>query len=263
MLMTFSAGLSDILRTFKMPRLIFYMAWSDVRARYKRSVLGPIWITIGTAIGVVGLGFIWSELFKRDRADFIPMLTVGLVLWQFMSGCVTESTSVFFRQAGIIRNLNLPLSLHPALLVLRLIINLFHNIPLFFIVMYVLGRQMNVNAWMAIPALCLVFANLYWMSLLLGMLGARFRDFEYLVNMIMPILMFLSPVFYQPNALPFSGKYIWFNPFADMIEIIRYPLLGQATPDFLYIINLGMLFVGGGLTVLLFGAKRNRIAFWV
>ena len=92
-------GLADIVRAFKMPRLILYMAWSDIRARYKRSVLGPFWITLSTAIGVVGLGFIWSELFKMDRASFIPLLTIGLILWQFMSACIIESTTVFSRQA--------------------------------------------------------------------------------------------------------------------------------------------------------------------
>ena len=55
---------------------------------------------------------------------------------------------------------------------------------------------------MAIPGLLLVIANLYWISLLIGTLGARFRDLEYLISMIMPLLMFLSPVMYRPNALP-------------------------------------------------------------
>ena len=257
------AGVADLVRTFKMPRLILYMAWSDIRARYKRSVLGPFWITVSTAISVVAFGFIWSELLKMDRAVFVPMLTIGLVLWQFMSACVMESSGVFVRQSNIIRNLDLPLAIHPAQLVLRHIINLVHNIPLFFVVAIIMGMSFNAQSLMALPALLIVIANLYWMSLVVGILGARFRDLEYLINMTMPLLMFLSPVFYRPNALPFSGKYIWLNPFADMIEIIRYPLLGEATPDFIYWINLGMLAVGGFLAVLLFNAKRKRIAFWV
>ena len=136
-------GLADIIRTFRNPRLILYMAWSDVRARYKRSVLGPLWITLGTAIGVVGLGFIWSALFKMERATFIPLLTVGLILWQFLSGCLSEAPSVFSRSANIIRNLGLPLALHPAQLVLRHMINFAHNVPLFFLVMLVLGGGSN------------------------------------------------------------------------------------------------------------------------
>lgn len=246
-----------------MPRLVLYMAWSDIRARYKRSILGPLWITLSTAIGVVGLGFIWSELFKMNRAEFIPLLTIGLILWQFLSACIVESTSVFARQANIIRNLDLPISLHPAQLVLRHIINLGHNVPLFFLVAFILGRTFNLNTLMVVPGLLLVIANLFWMSLLLGTLGARFRDLEYLISMIMPLLMFLSPVMYRSNALPDFGKYMWLNPLADMIEIVRYPLLDEVTPGSVYVINIGLLLIGGTLTLILFNAKRNHIAYWV
>lgn len=256
-------GLADLMRTLAMPDLIFYMAWSDIRARYKRSVLGPLWITIGTAIGVVALGFIWSELLKIDRTVFVPMLTVGLILWQFMSACITESSSVFTRQANTIRNLDLPLSLHPAQLILRHIINLAHNLPLFFVVALIMGRTFNLHTLMVFPALLLVFANLFWMSLLIGILGTRYRDLEYLINTVMPLVMFLSPVFYRPNALPFSGQYIWFNPFADMIELVRSPLLGEALPDLVLWTNLGMFVVGSTVALSLFNAKRKRIAFWV
>jgi ABC-type polysaccharide/polyol phosphate export permease len=258
-----SPGLTDIIKTFKMPGLIFFMAWSDIRARYKRSFFGPFWITFSTAIGVVGMGFIWSELFKMDRATFIPMLTIGLILWQFMSVCIVESTTLFSRQANIIRNLNLPISLHPAQLVLRHVINLAHNFPLFIIVALILGATFDAHTLLVIPGLLLVIANLFWMSLFVGIMGARFRDLEYLISMVMPLLMFLSPVMYRPSSLPSFGKYMWFNPLADMIEIVRYPLLGQVTPPFIYGINIAMLLVGGGITLLLFSAKRNRIAFWV
>ncbi|MDR3424226.1 MAG: ABC transporter permease [Alphaproteobacteria bacterium] len=258
-----SPGLADIIESAKLPRLILYMAWSDIRARYKRSVLGPLWITISTAIGVVGMGFIWSELFKMKRDEFIPMLTVGLIMWQFMSACITEATVVFSRQAGIIRNLNLPISIHPAQLVLRHVINLAHNIPLFFLVVLILGRKLDLHLLMFVPGLLLVIANLYWMSMMLGILGARFRDLEYLVTMVMPLLMFVSPVMYSADSLPKIGKYMWLNPLGDMIEIVRYPLLAEATPHYVYVVNIGLLLIGALLTLILFNAKRDRIAFWV
>ncbi|XBS69869.1 hypothetical protein ABK905_00300 [Acerihabitans sp. KWT182] len=88
--------------------LISHLAYSDTKARYKRSMLGPLWLTLGAAIGVVGLGLVWSQLLNQDRRQFIPSLTVGLLLWQFISGTVTESTGVFVRQSQIIRNLQLP-----------------------------------------------------------------------------------------------------------------------------------------------------------
>jgi lipopolysaccharide transport system permease protein len=257
------AGLHDILRTFKHPALIFFLAWSDVRARYKRSVLGPFWITLSTAIGVVGLGFVWSELFHLERRTYVPMLTVGLILWQFISGCIIDSTSVFVRQAGLIKNLDLPISLHPAQLVLRQLINFAHNIPLYFVVVLALGSPLNMTSLLALPGLLVVVVNLYWMSLLIGILGARFRDLEYLVATIMPLLMFFSPVMYRPNALPVAGKFIWLNPLAHLIEIVRYPLLGEYPPPVVIAGNFLLLLVGGAFTLWLFNKKRNRVALWV
>jgi ABC-type polysaccharide/polyol phosphate export permease len=258
-----SPGVSDLCQSARLWRLVAFMAWSDVRARYRRSVLGPLWITLGTAIGVVGLGYIWSALFKVDRAEFIPLLTGGLILWQFISNSIMESSGVFIRHASIIRNLDLPMAIYPAQMLLRQLINLAHNIPLFFIVMLIMGRPLPATTFLVLPGLLLVIANLYWIALLIGMLGARFRDLEYIINMTMPILMFFTPVLYKSSALPFDHAYMLLNPLADMIEIVRRPLLGTPPQLWIYVVNMGFLALGGGLTVLFFGAKRSRIAFWV
>ncbi len=257
------SGIADFTATCHHWRLIVYLAWSDVRARYKRSVLGPFWITLSTAIGVVGMGVLWSELFKMSRVDFIPLLTVGLILWQFIAACIVESATIFNRQANIIRNLTLPLSIHPAQLVLRHVINFLHNLPLLLLVYLSVGRGVGWDVFLVIPGLALMIANLFWISLLFGILGARFRDFEYMVAMVMPLLMFLSPVMYRPEALGHLAPYMMLNPLADMIEIVRNPLLGEPVSWLLYGLNGGLLLVGGTVTVLLFAAKRDRLAFWV
>lgn len=257
-------GFSDIAEGLKKTDLILYMAWSDVRARYKRSVLGPFWITLSTSVGVVGLGFIWSSLFRMPAEEYVPMLTIGLILWFFISNCIVESASVFSRQANIIRNLNLPLSVHIGQLLLRHLINLVHNIPLFILVLLIVGLNPGWVALSAIPNFLLVCANLLWMSMLIAILGARYRDIEYFIGMVMPLLMFFSPVMYRPNALPEFGRDIMqFNPLGNLIEIIRYPLLGQSTPLNIYLADIFMLLVGSAITLHLFNSKKNRIAFWI
>ncbi len=256
-------GLADVVKTSHCFRIVLFLAFSDVKARYKRSVLGPFWLTLGTAVGSAGLGLLWSELLRMDAKTFVPSLTAGLILWQFIAGVVSESSVLFSRQASIIRNLNLPLSIHPAQLLLRHLINLVHNIPVFFLVTFVLGHPLSIEAWLALPGLVLVALNLLWLALLIGLLGARFRDLEYLIAMVMPLLMFISPVFYRPNYLPFSEQLIWFNPFSHFIEIIRYPLFGLAPPDFIIVTLISMLVVGWTFTLWLFNQKRHRIAFWV
>ena len=243
--------------------LVLYLARGDLQARYRRSALGPWWLTLGTALGTTGLGLVWSELFKLDRATFVPALTAGLVMWQLLSGCITEATTTYWRQASIIRNVAMPLALHPIQMVVKHALNFAHVLPVFVVVALVFDVPVTAQTWLALPCLALVLANLLWLTLLLSMLGARFRDLEYLLAAAMPILMFLSPVFYRPSYLPVSGALMWFNPFSHLIELVRYPLLGSAPPAFVVWTNLGLLAAGSAFTLWLFNAKRDRIAYWV
>lgn len=253
----------DLLQSLKDWRVIVYLAISDVRARYRRSVLGPLWLSLGTGIGSVGLGFLWGALLKIDIKEFLPALTAGLILWQFIAGIVVESTSLFSRHASIIRNLNLPLSMHPLQLLLRHFINLLHNLPVFFAVALIIGVPLTKEMFLVVPYLLLVSVNLFWLSMAISVLGVRFRDLEYLLGVAIPILMFVSPVFYRPNYLPFSQEIIWLNPLSHLIEIVRDPLLGYSPPLLVVQVNLAMLFIGGFLSILLFSKKRNRIAYWI
>ena len=256
-------GLLDVVQTFSKPKIIFFMAWSDIRARYKRSVLGPLWITLSTAIGIVGLGMIWSELLHLEKRTYVPMLTIGLVLWQFLSGTINEASAVFTRQTSLIRNLPLPFSLYIAQLVLRQLINLAHNIPLYFLVIFILDAPMSWEALLAIPALIIVSINLFWIVMIIGILGTRFRDLEYLISTIMPLLMFFSPVMYRPSSLPFNQEILLINPFSYMIEIVRSPLLGEIPSMTIIEGNLGMLFFGAIIALNLLNRKIDRIALWV
>ncbi len=253
----------DIHESRRYSRAILFMTLSDLRARYRRSVLGPFWLTLGTSIGAVALSFIWSELMHKTVLEFLPTLAAGLILWQFIAGILGEAPTLFIRQAMLIRNLNMPLSIYPLQLMLRHLFNLMHYLPVFLLIAPVVSLPVNVNTLMALPALLLVTLNLLWFSWLIGLLGARFRDIEYLITMSMPLLMVLSPVFYRPDFLKESEAYIWFNPIAHLIEVVRSPLLGEPIPSFVLITNLIMLLAGGTTTMLLFHRLRRHIAFWV
>jgi len=258
-----SSGLGDIADSLARWRVALHLAWSDTRARYRRSVLGPFWLTLGTAVGVGGLGLLWSELLKIDRVTFIPSLTAGLIVWQMLAACMTEAPAVFTRQGTVIRNMQMPYFLHPMQLVLRHLVNFAHNLLVFVLVVILLAVPVTWGTLLFIPGVLLVALNLLWITLLVGMLGARFRDIEYALGALIPLLFFISPVLYRPHYLPFSAKIIWMNPLSHLIEIVRSPLLGAVPPSFVYFTVVGMLLVGWGLTLILFNSRRNRIAFWV
>ena len=71
------------------------MGLFDIRKRYRRSVLGPFWITISLGAFILGLGFIYSPLVGGGTASFLPFVAFGFIAWQFISQLVLDGCNVF------------------------------------------------------------------------------------------------------------------------------------------------------------------------
>jgi ABC-type polysaccharide/polyol phosphate export permease len=213
---------------------------------------------------VAGLGVLWSALLKVDRHLFIPSLTIGLVVWQLISGCITESTTVFLRNATLIRNIRTSFLIFPVQMVLRQLINFLHNAVVVIAVLCVYPpTASSFVPFLSIAGLVLVVGNLLWMSLLIGMIGARYRDVELLIGSIMPMLFFLSPVIYRPDHTAINVSIVWANPFTYLISVIRDPLQGTVPAACIYYVTAGMLLVGWFIALSVLNYRRNRLAFWV
>lgn len=240
-----------------------YLAWSDTRARYKKSVLGPWWLTFGNVIGIVGLSLVWARLLNETMSSFIPSLTIGMVTWQLVAGAIGEAPTTFVRHASIIRNVVIPSWFFVARALFRQLINLLHNLVIIIGVLVVFHVHVGPVALLSVVGLALVIANLYWIIFLMAMLGARFRDIEYLTNSLLPLLFFVSPVVFRPNRISVSLRIIWLNPLSHFIEVVRAPLLGAPAPWFSYVVMIAMLVIGSSLTILLQRSRGRRLAFWI
>ncbi|WP_396189453.1 ABC transporter permease [Flavobacterium sp.] len=240
-----------------------YLAWSDAKARYKKSVLGPFWPTLTNLLGIVGLSLVWAELMNQDMQTFVPQLTISLIMWQLISGVLVEGPIVFVRQAPMIRNVAIPSWFFAFRALARHLINLFHNALIVLGVFIYSDVPITFGTWMFVPGLVLVILNLYWLLLLLGLLGARFRDIEYLIASLVPLLFFISPVLYRVDRLPEGMNLVWLNPVSYMIEAIRAPLLGQAISGLVYSVLIAMLLIGGALTWSYQRTYGKNLAFWV
>lgn len=256
-------GTADIIQSLKRTDIWVFFALSDTRARYLRSFLGPLWLTLGTLIGAAGLGFLWSALLSQDKATVIPSITAGLVVWQLVSGVILSSTGVFPKNAGLIRNLPLPYFLHPLQLVSQMLINYSHNILVVVLVSLIFQVGVSWSSLLVIPGLVLAIINLLWISLMVGMLSARFRDIGPMVESMMPLLFFLTPVLYRPDEVGFSSIVLMVNPLTHIFLPIREPMLGAAPDGITWVVSLVMAVGGWALTLWVFNRHRHRIPFWV
>lgn len=240
-----------------------HFAWGDIRARYLRSVLGPLWLVLGTAVGVLGMGYLWAGILGIAYGDYVPSLAAGLVTWQLLSGTLAESPSMLVYNAPIIRNVRTPIAFFPLQLLLRHLLTFAHNALIVLAVLLVYPPDWSPTQLLAIAGVALVAANLWWLSLLLGMLGARFRDLDPLVAAAMPLLFFLSPVVFRPHQVPVNHNIVWLNPLTYFITIIRDPLLGEVPPLFVYAVVLTVLAGGWALAYWLLTRRAFRVPFWI
>src|SRR3954471_14488124 len=93
-------GLHDLRDGIASHELWGFMGWQDIRQRYRRTILGPWWLAISTAMLVFFLGFLWSEIFGVNVEVFMPFFVTGYVLWTFLSGVITEATTAFTQFEG-------------------------------------------------------------------------------------------------------------------------------------------------------------------
>jgi ABC-type polysaccharide/polyol phosphate export permease len=240
------------------------MAWEDIRLRYRGSMLGPFWLTLSMAVMIATLGIVYSTIFAAKIRTYLPFLTLGLLLWTFISAVVGEGCTCFISAESIIRQVRMPFTTHVFRVLYRNLIVLGHNAVVYLAVVWLFAVPIDARALVALPGLALDIANGIWVCLLLGMLSARFRDVVPIVGSVIQIVFFTTPILWLPASL--NGHYQWivdFNPIYAMIEIVRAPLLGQPVQAGLWGLALAATLVGWSATLAFFARFRARIPFWV
>lgn len=239
------------------------LAWNDIRTRYRRSMIGPFWITISMAVTVTALGVLYARLFQIDIQEFLPYLALGFILWGFFSPALNECCTIFVANQNFIKQSTIPLTVYVNQAIFRQLITFAHNFLIYFGMVIFLTIPIGwVTLW-AIPAFILIVLTVFGFGMFLGVISSRFRDVPNIVQNVLQVGFYLSPILWSAELLPERTFFLTYNPFYYLIYVIRMPLLGEApTPE----IWLGTGIIAAislvlGLTSFLL--MRRRIAYWV
>ncbi|MDR3532886.1 MAG: ABC transporter permease [Rhodopila sp.] len=257
-------AVDDLIRGARLWRLAWGLGWLDIRLRYRGSMLGPFWLTISTGVMVAALGFLYSTLFKMNLRDYLPFLALSQVLWGFLAAVVSDACTTFTDAESVIRSVRMPFFVFSARTLIRNIIALAHNIVVIVVVFAIFSLWPGWDILMALPGLLLWVIDALALTLLLGAFCARFRDIQPIVNSVMQIMFFVTPVIWKPSQVGAVVEKLPFNPFYDLLEIVRGPLLGDGGAT-------GMTWVGAILYSLalcsiswaFFVRARGRVTFWI
>jgi ABC-type polysaccharide/polyol phosphate export permease len=261
---TTAEAFGDIFQATAKSELWLTMAWQDIKQRYRGSMLGPFWVTINMGVMVGLLATIYGRIFGAEEKEYLPFLTLGFLSWLWMSNAATESTQLFIVAQRYIKQIRLPISLFVFRLLARNLIILAHNFVVYIVVVLCVGLNPGWVALLAIPGLLLGTICMFWIGLLFGMMGARFRDFPQIVTSLIQVVFYITPILWEPGQLG-QKRFLLvdFNPVYYFIEIVRAPLMGHMPPVGFWKVTCLITLAITVIVFPLFRRFRGRIAYWV
>jgi lipopolysaccharide transport system permease protein len=235
----------------------------DIRQRYRRSILGPFWITIAMIVWILAIGPLYSRLLGIGSRDFIPYLAMGIITWGLLSGVILEGAAAFVGAEHLVRSMKLPYTVHVMRVLQRNLIVFAHNLLAFVPFMLWLGIRPQWHWLWALPGVVLIMLAALPTAFLLGTLSARFRDLQQMIASIVQLAFFITPIFWKPELL---GAHAWvadWNPFQLMLEVVRRPIVEGLPPVVTYERIGLLLLLLCALATPFFIRYRRRLAFWV
>jgi ABC-2 type transport system permease protein len=258
-----SHAIGDIVSGLKRWELWLTLGWHEIRQRYRRSVVGPFWLTISMGMMIGGIAYLSAGLFGDSIEHFLPYIAIGIIVFNLITSVATDGSYVFISSARTILQTKAPLSIYVYQMLWRNVLIFAHNFCIYLILLPFFKIDIGLVTLLALPGFFLIILIGFWTGIILGGLSTRFRDVPPIVASVMQVAFFLSPVFWSPSSLKGRDVFVNFNPFYYLLEVVRMPLLGQAPPLSMWLCVLAMNGAMGVVALLFLARYRARIAYWL
>ena len=239
------------------------LAWLDIKHKYRRSVLGPFWITITMGVLIGGIGLVYSTLFRLDIKAYLPYIALGDTTWIYMSTIMQDAATTFSGSAGLIRSARIPLTLHVMRVATRNRLIYMHG-AVVLVPVLIYGELAPSPLWaislLGLLAIALISIPL---SIVIGSLAARFSDLGPIISNGMQLLFFMTPIIWHAEMLGNKRFIADWNPFYHFIELVRAPILGHAPAALSFWMVGSCLVVSCVAAAVVLVVLRKRISVWV
>jgi ABC-type polysaccharide/polyol phosphate export permease len=250
-------GLQDL---FAVPgdfRAISVMAWDDVTAKYKRTLLGPWWVALAHLVLMLGIGTLLGSVFKRPFMEYVVYVGLGLTLFTPVISALSDGPSIFLRYKSWILGSNYALASYVIRALMNVLVTMLHQAPA--ILLFCVLGKMKLHASMLLFFVGMPIMLLFSIGLMLCLapLGVRFRDLTPATQAFTSLLIIMTPIYWDKGQLGAHNPVLLANPAYHLLQIVRAPLLGE------YPTMLNWT-VGGGsaLALFLLGAVIFHRSYW-
>lgn len=265
----FKLALLDIWGGLKKYHFWSYMAWQEILIRYRRSVLGPFWITASTAIYVISISTVFAALFHQDIRHYLLYMALGIMIWNYINQTIVETADSFISCSGFIKQIQIEKTVFIFQAITRNIYFFLHNAVVLIVCLIFLDSTLTLyTVSKAIFGFGILTFNLFFLALTLSCLCTRFMDLRQIILSILQIGMLVTPIMWIPTESMRTKAFIleW-NPVYHFVDFIRFSLLpadfppAVMHPSLQYILVFTVINTVIGFIV--FAKSRKNISYWV
>jgi lipopolysaccharide transport system permease protein len=256
--------INDIAIVAKRWRLVHLLGIATLRSRYARSRFGQMWLSISMLVQIILTGVLWAVMWRMPIDEYLPYVGVGHIFYLFVAQTISESTGVFIADSRLYLNDRMPFLTSIFAHVYRSFIVFLHNVPTVIgLILWSVHASPQLD-WLFPLAFAMALLLLIAASYVLACICTRFRDMTQIVALMMQLLFLLSPVMWKTEFIPVQYRdYVFINPFAAALELLRNPLIGLPINGFAWLSLVCWTLVAVTCAYIINRRFDRRIIFWV
>jgi len=238
------------------------LAAADIRSKYRRTMLGPWWITATNAFTALIMGLVAGRFLGADMKTYLPNFMISMTIWNFISSSLSESCFTMTNAGGMIKAVNMPILIHIMRMVHRNLIIFLHNIAIIPVIWLVYPWHVGVQSLLAPVGLLIVYVAVVSGSMVVSMICVRYRDVPPVMTSLLQLLFFISPIIWVPENIKGGELFVELNPVAYLLAVTRDPIMGSS-PHLMSWIGAA-LFVAIATVVMayVYTRYRSRVVYW-
>ncbi len=232
--------------------LIYFLAWRDIRVRYKQTVLGAAWAIIQPLFTMILFSIIFGHLAKipSDGVPYPIFAYCGLLPWQLFAFSLTQSSNSLVANQHLITKVYFPRLVIPISTMLAGLLDFLIAFVVLIAMMMYYGMTPTAAVWTLPLFLLLAVGTALGIGLWLSALNVQYRDVRHVIPFVTQFWLFATPIAYPSSLIPGSWRTLYgLNPMAGVVEGFRWALLGAGNPPAGFlgvsaVIALGVLLSG-------------------
>lgn len=234
--------------------LLWAMTEKELRARYKHTALGFLWLVANPLMQMLVIGFVFTFFIKQPVANYYYHLFIGLLAWNFFSLSITKATPSIVYERSLIKKSRFPHAVIPLSIIISNFIHFLAALLLFMIPVLLLGTFSPAGVLFVLAGIIQLMVFTIGLALATSALNVRFRDVSFFIQALLIIWFYATPIIYSFSMLPRSALWLWrFNPLTSTLQFLQHGFLKEPLP--------GVLMTGVNLLVIIFTTLTGAVVF--